>query len=185
MLNREINVPKALHELHGENARLSSLVLVYLAALVVGGIALWQILPLGLPVWKVVLALILFLDIGGGAAANLTSSTNQYYQKKGSLRLIFLAMHVVHPLLLMLIFPQNVWFLIFVMVFTLGSAFGINLLKDREMQQTTAAALVATGVCFAVLFPISLPFLFAFAPLFMVKLILGFAVKRPDFVVEE
>lgn len=184
MLNREINIPKVLHELHGEKARLSSLVLVYLTALVVGGIALWQMLPLGLPVWKVILAVIMFLDIGGGVTANLTSSTNQYYQKKASLRLIFLAMHVVHPLLLMLVFPQSVWFLFFVMVFTLGSAFGVNLIKDRELQQTAAGALVAVGVCLAVLFPVSFAFLYVFAPLFMAKLILGFAVKRPDFEVD-
>ncbi|PKN98665.1 MAG: hypothetical protein CVU42_10630 [Chloroflexi bacterium HGW-Chloroflexi-4] len=183
MLNREINIPKALHELHGEKAKLSSLVLVYLTALVVGGIALWQMLPLGLPAWKVILAVVLFFDIGGGAAANLTSSTNQYYQKKASLRPIFLAMHVVHPLVLMLVFPQNTWFLFFVMVYTLGSAFGVNLIKNREMQQTAAGALVALGVSLAVLFPVSFAFIYVFAPLFMVKLILGFAVKRPDFSV--
>ncbi len=184
MLTQEINIPKVLHELHGEKARLSSLLLVYLTALVVGGIALWQMVPLELPVWKVILAVIMFLDIGGGVTANLTSSTNQYYQRKAKLRPIFLAMHVVHPLLLILVFPQSVWFLLFVMIYTLGSAFGVNLIKDRELQQTAAGVLVATGVCFAVLFPISLPFLFAFAPLFMAKLILGFAVKRPDFEVD-
>ena len=180
MLNQEINIPKALHELHGERARLSSLILVYSTALVVGGIALWQIIPLGLPAWKAMLAVVVFLDVGGGVVANLTSSTNQYYQKKAALRPIFLATHVVHPLVLMLIFPQNSWFLWFVMVFTLASAFGVNLIKDRELQQISAAVLVALGVCFALLFPVSLPFLIVFAPLFMVKLILGFAVKRPD-----
>ncbi|MBA4384363.1 MAG: hypothetical protein C0410_06480 [Anaerolinea sp.] len=184
MLNGEIIIPKALHELHGEKASLTSLVLVYLTALVVGGITLWQIIPLGLPVWKVILTAVLFLDIGGGAAANHTSSTNQYYQKKVSLRPIFLAMHVVHPLLLMLVFPYSVWFLLFVMAYTLGSAFGVNLIKDRELQQTTAAALVGMGVCSALLFPLSFPFLYVLAPLFMVKLILGFAVRRPVFVVD-
>ncbi|PKN96169.1 MAG: hypothetical protein CVU43_22110 [Chloroflexi bacterium HGW-Chloroflexi-5] len=184
MLTQEINIPKVLHELHGEKARLSSLLLVYLTAMVVGGIALWQMVPLELPVWKVILAVIIFLDIGGGVTANLTSSTNQYYQRKVRLRPIFLAMHVVHPLLLMLVFPQNVWFLLFVMIYTLGSAFGVNLIKDQEMQQTAAGALVAVGVCLVVLFPVSFAILYVFAPLFMAKLILGFAVRRPDFEVE-
>lgn len=184
MLYREINIPKALHELHGKKARLSSLVQVYFTALVVGGIALWQTIPLGLPVWKMFLVFVVFLDVGGGVTANLTSSTNQYYQKKASLRLIFLIMHVIHPLVLMLVFPQNAWFLLFVMVFTLGSAFGVNLIKSRELQQTSAAVLVATGVCFSLLFPVSFTFFYAFAPLFMVKLVLGFAVKRPVLTLE-
>ncbi len=184
MLNREISIPKALHELHGEKARLSSLLLVYITALVVGGIALWQIIPLGLPVWKAALAVVVFLDVGGGVAANLTSSTNQYYQKKAALRPIFLALHVVHPLVLMLVLPQNAGFLLFVMVYTLASAFGVNLIKERELQQTVAGVLVAVGVILAVLFPVTFSFLYALAPLFMVKLILGFAVKRPDFTIE-
>ncbi|MRR28762.1 hypothetical protein EG834_00130 [bacterium] len=183
MLNREINIPKALHELHGEKASLLSLILVYFTALVVGGIALWQVIPLGLPIWNLMLAAVVFLDVGGGVAANLTSSTNQYYQRKASLRLVFMATHVVHPLVLVLVFPQNVWFLLFVMVFTLVSAFGVNLIKDRELQQTSAVVLVVVGVCLALLFPTSFTFLYGFAPLFMLKLILGFAVKRPDFSV--
>lgn len=180
MLNREINIPKALQELHGEKTRLSSLILVFFTALVVGGVALWQVIPLGLAAWKVILAVVVFLDVGGGVVANLTSSTNQYYQKKAALRPFFLATHVVHPLVLMLVFPQNSVFLLFVMVYTLTSAFGVDLIKDREQQQTFAAVLVGMGVCFALLFPLSFSFLYAFAPLFMLKLILGFAVKRPD-----
>jgi hypothetical protein len=182
MLNREINVPKALHELHGEKSRLSSILLVYLTAFVVAGIALSQMIPLGLPFWKLILAVVVFLDIGGGVTANLSSSTNQYYQKKAALRPIFLAMHIIHPLVLWLVFPQSAAFLAFVMIFTLGSAFAVNRIKDRELQQNCAAGLTAIGLCLALLFPLSFSFLYAFAPLFMVKLILGFSVKRPNFI---
>lgn len=182
MLNREINIPKALHELHGEKTRLSTLILVYVTALAVAGIALLQFIPLHLPLWKLMLAVVVFLDVGGGVAANLSSSTNQYYQKKASLRPIFLAMHIIHPLILVLVFPQNATYFIFVLIFTLASAFVVNVFKDRELQQNLAAALTGIGVCLALLFSVSPIFLYAFAPLFMVKLILGFSVKRPDLI---
>ena len=181
MVDQEINIPKALHELHGEKTKLTSLVLVYLAALIISGITLFQLIPLALPVWKTVLVAVVSLDVGGGVVANLSSSTNQYYQRKANLRIVFLALHVMHPLLLMVVFPQSTAYFVFVMVFTLGSAFLVNLLKKREFQQNVAAALLGVGVCLSFFFPLSIPFLYAFAPLFMVKLILGFSVKRPDF----
>lgn len=181
MLNREIKIPKVLRELHGEKATLSSLILVYLAAFAISAIALTQFIPLMLPLWKLILATVVFLDIGGGVVANLASSTNQYYQQNPKLRLIFLATHVLQPLLLMVVFPQNTAYFVFVLIYTLGSSFFINLIKDRELQQNTAAVLVSIGICQSFLFPLPIPFLYAFAPLFMVKLMFGFSVRRPDF----
>jgi hypothetical protein len=181
MMDKEIKIPKYLHELHGEKTKLSSLIMVYLCALLVGGLVLSQIIPLALPLWKTILAVIIFMDIGGGVVANLTSATNQYYQNHSNLRIPFLFLHIFHPLALLLIFPKNLLFLGLVLLFTLASSIGVNVLRNSELQQTLAALLVAVGVCLTFLAPVSPAFLFVFSPLFMVKLILGFSVRRPDF----
>jgi hypothetical protein len=180
-MDKEITIPKYLHELHGEKTNLSSLILVYISALLVGGLALSQIIPLALPLWKTLLAALIFMDIGGGVVANQTSATNQYYQNHSNLRIPFLLLHIIHPLILILVFPKNSLFLGFVLVFTLASSFGVNALRNRELQQTLAALLVAIGVCLSLLVPVSPSFLVILAPLFMMKLILGFSVKRTHF----
>jgi hypothetical protein len=177
-INREIDVPKWLHELHGERTRLSTLVMVYAAALLCGGLTAWQLALTGLSGWKVALAALLLLDVGGGVVANLSSSTSLYYQQNPKLRLPFIAMHVVHPAALAALFPQSWMYFVFVMVFTLGGTYAVNALRDRELQQNLAALLVVVGSALSFLFPQAIPVLYLFSPLFMVKLILGFAVRR-------
>lgn len=181
MLAKEISLPKALHELHGERTRLSTLALVYLAGLAAAGVVAWQLLSAGLAAWQIALASLLFLDIGGGVVANLSTSTNQYYQRKPGLRVTFLLLHILQPALLALAFSAVLPYTIFTAGFTLGTALLVNTAKDTEFQQNIAAALLTGGICLSFLFALPHPVLYAFAPLFMIKLILGFAVRRPAF----
>jgi hypothetical protein len=175
---REVNIPRSLRELHGEQTRVSTLIAVYSAGLIVGGVVAWQLAGSGLPVWKIIVATLLFLDIGGGVVANLSRSTNRYYQDHAGLRLPFLALHVFHPALLALLFPAALPYFAFAGAFTLAGAFAVNAVKDSELQQNLAALFVAVGIACSFLFPVNSIVLYAFAPLFMVKLILGFAVRR-------
>ncbi len=178
-LTDEIAVPKFLHELHGECTRLSTLPLVYLTALLSGGLVAWQLIQAGTAVWRVALASLIFMDVGGGVTANLSASTSRYYQEHAKLRLPFIALHVFHPAVLMALFPADWPFFLFVMVYTLAATFAVNALKDGELQQNLAALLVVVGCLLSFFFPQGSPVLYAFAPLFMVKLVLGFAVRRP------
>ena len=122
MIPKEITLPKALHELHGETTRISALVMAYLAGLIVAGVTVCAVLPAGLPVWKVLLVGFLYLDMAAGMVANLSTYTNQYYQRKPRLRTGFILLHCLHPALFGLVLPAGWPFFVFVGAFTLGAA---------------------------------------------------------------
>ena len=183
MKDRTIAVPRPLWELHGPSTRLSTLLAVYLAGLSCAGLltaAVYLRQP-DLAAWRLVLLWLLTLDLAGGAVANLSSSTDQYYQGRPNLRTVFLLLHLVHPALLALVFPRASAYFAFLALYTLPAALVVERVADRERQQNLAALLVALGVTAAACFPLPLRPLLALAPLFMLKLVLGFAVRRPEF----
>ncbi|HWQ46568.1 MAG TPA: hypothetical protein VN376_06860 [Longilinea sp.] len=181
LFSKEIAIPKALRELHGERTRVSTLGLVYLSGLICAGLVTWQLWLAAVPLWQTAVSALIFLDVGGGVAANLSSSTNQYYQQHAKLRLPFIALHVFHPAVMAALFPAALPYFVFVMLFTLTATFTVNALTDAEQQQNLAALLLTVGCALSFFFHLPVPVLFLFAPLFMVKLILGFAVRRPLF----
>jgi hypothetical protein len=177
-LTKEIDIPKSLHELHGERTRVSTLLIVYLTALTAAAVSAWLLLRAGTPVWRTALAALIFMDVGGGVTANLSASTNRYYQDHPKLRLPFIAMHVFHPAVLAALFPAALPYFAYAALFTLGGTFAVNAVRDGELQQNLAALLVAVSCVFSFAFAVPVPVLYAFVPLFTVKLILGFAVRR-------
>jgi len=181
MQDKEVTIPKALRELHGETARLSTLVLVYLAGLIAAGVVVIHLLPVGLPAWKTLLVAILYLDIASGVVANLSTSTNQYYKDKPKLRTVFALLHVLHPAGFILVLPQAWPYFVFTGLFTLGAIFLMDHFHDTERQHNLAALLVVAGVMLSFFFALPYVFLYSFAPLFLMKLVLGFAVRRPRF----
>ncbi len=178
ILDSEVNVPRWLHELHGERTRVSTLVLVYLSGILCAALITGLLFQGGATIWQMAVSALVFMDVGGGLVANFSESTSQYYQKHSRLRVPFIALHVLQPVLLALAFPLSLFYFIYVMVFALGAAFAINAIRNDEIQRTLAALLVAAGCGFAFVFHPTIPALYLFAPLFMVKLILGFAVRR-------
>jgi hypothetical protein len=182
---KEIELPKFLHDLHGERARVSTLIATYLSGLLCASVAAWQFALAGLPVWKIALGALIFLDIGGGVVANLSSSTSQYYRERPKLRLPFLALHIIHPAALAMLFPFALSYFIYAGVVTLAGAALVNAVKDEELQQNLAALLIVVGCAFSFGFRFDMPSLYLFAPLFLVKLVLGFAVRRPDFQIPQ
>ena len=179
MIHKEINLPRIFHELHGQKTRLSTLILVYLAGVAVAGLVISQILPEKLPIWKICLVGILYVDMGGGVVANLSTSTNQFYQAKPCLRIGFLLLHFLHPGLFILAFPIAWSYFIVTGGLTLLSALLVNAFKDAEFQQNLAATLTLVGIAVSFFFEVPMNILYSFAPLFMIKLILGFSVRRP------
>jgi len=113
-----IQIPKFLHELHGKQASVLSLVLVYANALLFGCLVSIHINLLSLPAWKSILLFVLVADIAAGAIANFTVSTRQYYRENTRLQLPYLSLHIIHPILLFVIFPHLLWFSLFMGVFT-------------------------------------------------------------------
>ncbi len=177
----DIRIPKFLHELHGETAPLSQILLVYASALAGTVLFFIALYPYPLPLWKSALLAVLLVDIIGGVTANLSSSTNQYYQRANGRRIGFLLLHVLQPALFTLLFPEQWAYFAYVGVFALAAAFLVNSVNDPELQQNLGAALLVCGICAGTIFAPEPIALHALAPLFLTKLILGFAVRRPKF----
>jgi hypothetical protein len=172
---KSINIPKHLQELHGKRASVVSLVLVYANALIFAIVISYLIQPLDLAVWKSILLFIIVADIAGGAVANFTASTRQYYRENHKLQIPFLLLHIIHPLLLFLLLDFQPLF-IFMGFFTFVSVTIIKLMGHRNYSKISALILFIIGTAITLLIPCSLDYLKIIPVLFYIKLILGFAV---------
>jgi hypothetical protein len=178
MQNKKIKVPKYLHELHGEYPDIFTLTGTYLACLTSGILVIVFTNYPGLPIWKSVLLFVLYGDIAAGIISNFSSSTKDYYRNNKSLRLPFILMHILHPALFILLFPDFADYFIYVGLFTILACLIVDRINQIEIQLTTALFLFLSGTLFSFCFKIPVNFLFSFAPLFMLKLIIGFSVRR-------
>ena len=178
MKNKKIKIPKYLHELHGEYPDTFTLIGTYLACLISGILVIVFTNCLGLPIWKSVLLFVLYADIAGGVISNFSSSTKDYYRNNKSLRLAFIFMHLIHPALFILLFPDFADYFIYVGLFTILACLIVNRINQIEIQLTTALFLFLSGTLFSFCFKVPVNFLYSFAPLFMLKLIIGFSAGR-------
>jgi hypothetical protein len=179
MQNKKIKVPKYLYELHGEFPDLFTLTGTYLACVISGTLVIISTYKLGLPVWKSILLFVLYADIAGGVISNFSSSTKDYYRSNKRLTIPFILMHLIHPALFILLFPDFANYFIYVGLFTMLACLILTRIGKIEIQLTTALFLFLTGTLFSFFFKIPVNFLFSFAPLFMTKLIIGFSLERP------
>ncbi len=180
-VKKEIDIPRILHEIHGEKTRVSTLTLIYFTAFFAATLIIIQLLPYGLADWKYLLLTIIMLDISGGVVANLSTSTNKYYQIKKQLRVPYLLVHVLQPLALYLIFPEYLYYFIFLGGYTILISLFINAIKDREFQQNLASSFLVLGFVFSLLFDIDIYTIYIIGGMYMTKIILGFTVRRPSF----
>ena len=179
MQNKKIKIPKYLHELHGEYTDIFTLIGTYLASIISGILVLIFTCDLGLAVWKSILLFVLYGDIAGGAISNFSSSTKEYYRSNKRLRLPFILMHLIHPALFILLFPDFADYYIYVGLFSILACLIVTRINIIEIQLTTALILLLLGISFSFFFKTQVNFLFSFAPIFMIKLIIGFSVDRP------
>ena len=129
---KNIKIPKYLQELHGKQASVVSLVLVYSNALFFAIAISYLIQPLDLAVWKSILLFIIVADIAGGAVANFTTSTREYYRENKQLQVPFLLMHVIHPLLLLFLLRDFQKYFVFMGIFTFVSVTIIKFLGHKN-----------------------------------------------------
>jgi len=177
-MQKQINVPEFLQEFHGKRTSLFSIILVYLSALIVSAIISLQFLPKGFPAWKTTIFVIVVMDIAGGVIANFTNATKIYYQDKPIKRILFLSLHIIHPLLFMILFPKEIALFTLMGVYTLLSSFILNVLSPGETQRLLAVFFVTVGITIVFVLPSEFVFLKLLPILFFLKLILGFSVKK-------
>lgn len=178
-MNRTIRIPRLLHELHGEEARLADVLVTWTVALAAAAIIVARAAarPAAVAWWEIAIVALVGADLAGGVVANFTASTDRYYASRPRLRIGFLALHVVHPVVLFFVIggPVEVWAAI--PAYTLAAAFAVNAIRGPA-QAPVAAAFVVVGVLITFSWFVIAPPALWFAPLFLVKLVLGFAVRR-------
>ena len=106
LLDKKIKIPKALHDLHGEENTVGNLLLVYIAAFI-GATTVTHyanLLDKSLALWKFGILFVLSLDIFGCVVANFSKSTNEYYSGKKNLQYLFVSLHIFHPLVFWFVF---------------------------------------------------------------------------------
>jgi len=176
-----VRIPGLLRLVHGETPRLFDVLLVYAVGIAFGVVALVFAYSRveSLPAWKAVVLFLLAADVSGGTVAGFSSSTGAWYASRPGLKLGFIFVHFVEPGLLCLLFDGRLAYWAFLYGFTVAAASLVTVIREPSRQQPAAAALVVIGT--VVLLPIGLatPFLAWFGPVYMLKLILGFGVRRP------
>ena len=155
MQNRKIKVPSYLHELHGELPDIFTLSGTYLASIISGILVIIFTRSLELPCWKSILLFVLYSDIAGGVISNFSSSTKEYYHSHKSLRLPFILMHIIHPGLFVLLFPDFAYYFIYTGLFTVDACLLLSGINKTEIKLTTALFLFLLGISFSFCFRLS------------------------------
>jgi hypothetical protein len=179
-LTRRVAVPRVLRELHGEAPRVVDLLAVYLAALI-GAASVLLLGALADPsaaLWRRALVALVALDVVGGAVATFTTSTASYYSGRPGLRRVFIGLHVLHPGVLAALYPASAALIALTGLYTVAAAFAVDALPGAEDRRLAAAVLVAVGVTLFSVMGVPSPLLSWFAPVFLVKLVGGFAAAR-------
>jgi hypothetical protein len=179
-MSKEIAIPRTLRELHGEKASVVNLASAYIAGAAAGILTAISLLGRSVAPWRAILAALVIFDVAGGVVANLSEPTRRYYARAGKKRIQFISLHVMHPTALAVLFPGYWPYFLTCMAFTLGCCFVLELVGEREDRQNIASAMACAGIAGAfAFFKADAGILSAFAPLFMIKLILGFSVGKP------
>ena len=179
-MNKPLKIPKAFHELFGEEQIKSELLITIgfgiasFLALIVCTQEEW----VGLAWYKTVLLFLFLLDVLGGVAANLSTGTNQYYLNHPKKRWIFIAIHI-QPFIFAWILQSDLMAAFMVWAYTIGSSIIIILLQGKEYQRIFAGSLLGLGMIAFVLLNFDLPKVVTIIyMLYMFKLIYGFSVDH-------
>ncbi len=179
MADREIPIPRLLQPLHGERSTARTLVATYSTGAVAGAfVCLMAVTSRPYAWWRLVLLFLVAADVSAGVVANFSAPTDSYYAARPGRRLPFVLFHVVHPAVLFAAFADSLPHWIFLFLYTATATLLVGGLRERHSQEMFAGSAVAFGIVIMAWFGPASPQLLWFPPLFMVKLILAFAVRR-------
>lgn len=177
---KTISIPSAFHEVLGHEQTAVELLLVVLTS-VGGTAALFWATPaewLNLAWWQIVVLVLLIFDILAGFVANLTFSTNDFYQHAPKMRLVFIAIHV-QPLLFALYWGEQWGVCAAVWLYTIVAVLLVNGLHHYPAQKVVAGSLTAGGLLGLLLYAAGLPTLLLVALVFyQLKVIYSFGVHH-------
>jgi hypothetical protein len=142
-----LKIPSWFRPLHGYSASAGELALVYLTAVAFASLVLISIQDrlAGLSVLQVTVLVLVSLDLAGGAVANLSQGTRAYWRSRNtSLRLLFLAVHVVHGIAIAFVFPEAAASVVVAYIWMVVA--GSVLILTRNTSVSLALAMVVIGV---------------------------------------
>jgi len=164
--------------IHGDNQRLSDVLLIHGAGIFVSSCIVY--INRSLAWWQLILLFALTWDVVGGVVSNCTASTNQWYMRQPiRTRFVFISIHIIQPLVLVWILDNTNWFFSLVLYGYMMVCSGIILLTQQpELQRPLATAFYVIGMML-ITFLFSLPItLQIFGYLYLFKLIVCFSVDH-------
>jgi hypothetical protein len=179
-VDSEVRIPGFLRPIHGEIATALDVLLVYVVGAVFGVLALVFAYTRveSLPLWKAAILFVLAADVSGGSMACFSTGMGAYYESRPGLRWGFIFIHFIEPGLLYILFDGRLAYWLFLYAYTVAAASLVNIIPGRSRREATAVALVVIGIVILLPVGLSTPFLAWFGPVYMLKLILGFGVRR-------
>lgn len=179
MLNydKKIKIPKILHELHGEEATLMDMILVYFTVLLTSILVIFFSWNISIETYKIIILLVLSIDLSGGVISNFTNGTSKYYTDRPKMRYIFISLHVIQPIVLSWIFPDDIFTIVIVSIYTLISMTMVNRLKNHSKQRLLGAFLMTLGLMLPFILSVFQPIVHIMLSLYIIKLIMAFAVQ--------
>lgn len=164
--------------IHGDEQRLSDVLLIHGAGVFVSG---WLVyINRSLAWWQLILLFALMWDVVGGVVSNCTASTNRWYMRQPiRTRFIFIGIHIIQPLVLVWILDGTNWLFALVLYAYMMICAGIILITTQpELQRPLATVFYIIGMIL-VSFLFSLPItLQIFGYLYLFKLIVCFSVDH-------
>lgn len=176
-LDKKITIPTILHEFHGYEATYFDLLITYLGGILSTLAILYFTTGYHFPIWKLAITAMLGLDLSGGVIANFTKGTSMYYAANPRMRILFISLHPIQPIVLLWIFPLFGSEILVVVAIILLSMTVINGIKSYERQRVFASFLTMLALVLIVSLDISSIPLSILLLLLAVKLILAFAVR--------
>ena len=177
VLDKKIVIPSYLHELHGKQASVFDLLVNYTTAIIATIIILYLAWGLSLAPYKLIILVVLTFDLAGGVVSNFTEGTNHYYIEKPKMRYLFIAFHVVQPMVLIWIFPTDWVGIAVISIYTLIAMTVINSIWDHLRQRVSGAFLMVIGVSLSFIVGEMQPIVHLMLILYVVKLIVAFAIR--------
>ncbi len=177
ILEKKISIPLALHELHGKQSTILDLLLTYTIAVFSVIVALYLASHSFDEIHKFIVLGILVFDLSGGVVSNFTEGTATYYHDKPKARFIFIALHVIQPLVLIWLFTDNIIGIAVVSTYALIATVIINHTKEHPKQRVHGAFLTVVGLTISFLVGEMQPVVHLMLMLLVVKLVMAFAIR--------
>ena len=173
----KFRVHRLFHELFGRETTTFDLLAIVISSFSFAGLTLILKRDANISIIKIITLTILALDIAGGAVANFTKGTNNYYNESLSKRYFFVFFHLIQPTILIWIFPNDFLLILRLSLFTLTSSIIVLKIKKHYTQRVVAVTLLLLSFVLSTLLNFSDLLTQLLMQLFSLKLILAFSVN--------